>query len=352
MTKRYPVDQLIAFIAEIFCHAGLPSNAAYVVGKILVEGEIMGHTSHGIRLFDRYLKELTHRCMEKNGAPRIIVDNGHFCLWDGRYLPGPWLIDSAMEDAFVRVKKYGIVTFSIRRSHHIAALIAYLMKATDRGLFVLLICSDPGGSGVTPYGGRTPLYTANPIAAGIPTDDDPILIDVSMATVSYGLAQMTASKGEHFADIAFIDNQGKPSADPAVLSSNPPGAILPVGGVHYGYKGFAMGLLVEIITSALCGAMGRADKPDQWGANVFMQVIDPDAFGGRDHFIRESSWIVDACKKTAPAQGFDQIRIPGEQALASRKKALQQGVLLPDTILSRLKSISDTTGVPFPLDIR
>ncbi len=347
MKKKYAVDDLISFISTIFCQAGLSSKAAQVVAKILVEGEIMGHASHGLRLFDIYLKELADHHIEKHGDPQTIVDNGHFILWDGRYLPGPWLIDCALDGAIERVKKYGLVTYSIRRSHHIAALIAYLMKATNNGLFVLLMCSDPNGSGVTPYGGRTPLYTANPIAAGIPTDDEPLLIDVSMSTVSYGLGQMTAEKGVRFADAALIDNNGKPSDDPAVLFTQPPGAILPLGGVHYGYKGFAMGLLVEIMTSALCGGMGRSDNPGRWGANVFMQIIDPHSFGGRDHFIRESSWLVDACKKAAPAQGFEQIRLPGAQALASRKKALQHGVELPEEILKQLKSISKKTGVPF-----
>jgi hypothetical protein len=44
-----------------------------------------------------------------------------------------------------------------------------------------------------------------------------------------------------------------------------------------------LALLIEALTGGLAG-FGRADPGDGWGATVFVQVVDPAAFGGSDDF--------------------------------------------------------------------
>ena len=72
----------------------------------------------------------------------------------------------------------------------------------------------------------------------------------------------------------MIDAQGNPSDDPLVMQQDPRGALLPVGGVEYGHKGYALGLLVEMLSGALAGH-GRADPQTGWSANVFLEIFDP-----------------------------------------------------------------------------
>ncbi len=81
-------------------------------------------------------------------------------------------------------RMHGTGAVSIRRSHHIACLAAYLKRATDRGLMMILTCSDPAGASVAPFGAVTPVFTPNPIAAGIPTSGDPILLDISASLMT------------------------------------------------------------------------------------------------------------------------------------------------------------------------
>jgi len=102
-----------------------------------------------------------------------------------------------------------------------------------------------------------------------------VLIDISASTTTNGMtARMNrAGRGERLPGLWLVDNQGIPSDDPCVMLGDPPGAILPLGGVEQGYKGFALGLLVEALTSGLTG-YGRADGEKRWGASVFMQLLD------------------------------------------------------------------------------
>ena len=97
MTLRYNADDLRAFAKSLLEKSDLPSDRAAVVADILVEGDLMGHTTHGLQLLASYLKELAEGGMPATGEPNVLQDRGAAVTWDGNYLPGPWLVTSAME---------------------------------------------------------------------------------------------------------------------------------------------------------------------------------------------------------------------------------------------------------------
>jgi L-lactate dehydrogenase len=347
---RYSAQQLITFASALLQRTGLPEDRASTVAEILVEADLMGHTTHGLLLLASYLGELEADTMTKTGEPVVIADRGSAVTWNGRYLPGPWLVVKAMELAFERLRGHPVVTVVIQRSHHIACLAAYPKRATDRGLLMLLASSDPNAKGVAPYGGTHPLYTPNPLAAGIPTQGEPIILDISMSTTTMGMGKRLRDEGQKFLHPWLLDHQGNPSDDPADLASDPPGSILPLGGIDLGHKGFALGLLVEALTSALAG-YGRSDQPPNWGASVFLQVIDPDAFGGREYFTQETQWLAEASRNNPPKPGSPPVRLPGSRALQLRAEQMERGVALYPTILPTLKGWSEKLGIPMPAPI-
>jgi LDH2 family malate/lactate/ureidoglycolate dehydrogenase len=349
MSTRYPVSTLRGFASRLLVRAGLAEERADAVADILVEGDLMGHTTHGLQLLGPYLKALGDGTMRRAGDPKVIADRGAAATWDGGFLPGPWLVLRAMELAFARVAERAVVTVAIRRSSHIGCLAAYLKRATDRGLVILLTCSDPSVVSVAPFGATAARYTPNPLAAGFPTDGLPVLIDISASTTTNGLVgrMNRAGKGERLPGPWLVDSSGRATDDPAVVAADPPGAILPLGGMDLGHKGFALGLLVEALTSALTGH-GRADGESRWGASIFLQVIDPAAFGGREAFVRESGWLANACRTAPVASGNPPVRIPGERALKLREEQLAEGVALDPEIMPSLKPWAEKLGVARP----
>jgi L-lactate dehydrogenase len=347
MNGRYDANILIAFAESLLKKSDLPPEPAAMVADILVEGDLIGHTTHGLQLLAPYLKELREGGMSRSGDPTVLQDRGSAVTWDGNYLPGPWLVRRAMELSFERIATHPVMTVNVRRSHHIACLQAYLKRATDRGLVMLLISSDPSCGSVTPYGGCTPLFTPNPIAAGFPTDGEPVLIDISTSTTTNGLTQRLYDADRCLPHEWLIDNQGRTSNDPAVLFSEPPGAILPLGGMESGHKGFALGLLVEALTAGL-GGFGRKDGPQRWGASVFMQIMDPKAFGGLENFKQESGWLAAACRKAAGLPDGSRVRLPGQRGLELRREYLANGVQLAPTIMPLLEPWAEKLGVALP----
>jgi len=349
MSARHPAPALRAFASRLLERAGLAEERAAAVAEILVEGDLMGHTTHGLQLLGPYLKAIGDGAMARSGDPVVVADRGAAVTWDGNFLPGPWLVLRAMGLAFERVAERAVVTVAIRRSHHIGCLAAYLKRATDRGLVILLTCSDPSVASVAPFGATAARYTPNPIAAGFPTDGLPVLIDISASTTTNGLvARLNRSGGgERLAGPWLVDSSGRATDDPAAVTADPPGAILPLGGMDLGHKGFALGLLVEALTSALAG-YGRADGESRWGAAIFLQVIDPAAFGGSAAFVRESGWLANACRAAPVAPGRPPVRMPGERALKLRDQQLAEGVALHPEILPSLEPWARQLGVALP----
>jgi LDH2 family malate/lactate/ureidoglycolate dehydrogenase len=344
---RYPPATLHTFATRLLQGAGLPEERARVVADVLLEGDLLGHTTHGLDLLARYLRELDEGRMAKDGEPLTLQDRGSALTWDGQRLPGPWLVTQAIRTARERLWAHPSVTVVIRRSHHIGCLQAYLKPVTDEGLVILLTCSDPSTGGVAPHGGVASRITPNPIAAGFPTDGDPVLIDVSMSTTTNALTRRLYDAGGRLPGPWLVDADGRATDDPAVLFGERPGAVLPLGGLDLGHKGFALALLVEALTSGLAGH-GRADEPKEWGASVFLQLLDPVAFGGREAFVRETSRLAELCRATPVPPGRPPVRLPGEAALVRRARQLREGVTLHPAILPALRPWAESLSVRLP----
>ena len=323
---------------------GWRGDRAAVVAEVLVEGDLLGHTTHGLAQLPGYLGAITAGTMATAGEPQVVSDRGGAVLWDGRRLPGPWLVVQAADLAMERARQHGTGTVVIRRSHHIACLAAYLERATRHGMVMLLSSSDPSVASVAPHGGTRALMTPNPIAAGFPTGGDPVLMDISTSKTTNGLTGRLRAEGGVLDHPWLIDAQGQPTRDPAALFTDPPGSILPLGGLDSGHKGYALGLLVEALTSGL-GGFGRADPAEGWGAAVFLQVIDPAALGGTDAFTRQTAWLADAARTVPPPPGSPPVRLPGARGLALRRQGLAEGVALYPSILPALVPWAERLGV-------
>ncbi len=344
---HYRYDELTGYAQSLLTAAGLALEKAQSVAEVLVEGDLLGHNTHGLALLPGYLGELASGGMEKLGTPAVLADYPAAVTWDGRRLPGPWLVLQAMTLACARATSQGSCTVVIRRSHHIACLAAYLKRATDQGLLMVLTCSDPNTESVAPFGGLDAVFTPNPIAAGIPTDGTPVLMDISTSATTNGMTNRLHKEGKCLPGPWVMDGNGVAGDNPCVLFDEPKGTILPLGGVDSGHKGYGLTLLVEALTGGLAGH-GRADPKEGWGATVFLQVIDPRAFAGLDAFTRQTSTVAAACRASRPAHPGIAVRMPGDKGIALSSRQMQAGIDLYPSIMPLLAAWSIKLGVTAP----
>lgn len=347
---RYRADELETLARSLLERAGMPADKAGDVASVLVEGDLFGKSTHGLALLPLYLRDVEAGGMTIAGDPTVLNDFGACLSWDGRKLPGPWLLRRATAEAVSRAGRFGMGAVAIQRSHHTACLGAYLQPAIDAGCMMLLTLTDPGHRSVAPFGGVTPVLTSNPIAFGAPAPDAPILIDMSTALMTNGGVVAFRQRGETLPHPFLMDAQGQPSTDPAIIAADPPGTILPLGGLEAGHKGFSIGLMVELLTGCLSGR-GRAEGGDGWSAAVFILVIDPRAFGGEADFRRQVEALAGMCRASRTRPGFEQVELPGAGALARRDRQLREGVALSQSIASGLAESAGRFGIAMPAPV-
>lgn len=343
----YKSEDLLELATELLKFAGVEQKIATVVANTLMQGDLLGHDTHGLALLSGYISALQSGSMTPKGQYKVLSDKPAVQLWDGMRLPGPWLIEQGIDMLIPRARDLGVASLVIRRSHHIACLAVYLMRAAKEGMLMVLASSDPASASVAPFGGTHAVMTPNPIAMGFPCSMGDLLIDISSSITTNGMSNRKAAAGEKFAENWLMDAEGHSSNDPDVFKQNPPGTILPIGGLTYGHKGYGLGLMVEALTGGLAG-WGRADQNEGWGATVHITLYDPEAFGGSADFLRQMDHLAGLCLNNTPRPGSSKVRLPGQAGLALRRQQLLTGVRLHPSILSALAAFVDAAGLDMP----
>ncbi len=348
MATTYSASDLREFSSRLFEHAGLAPERARVLAEVFLEADLMGFTTHGMNRVPHNIRWLLDGESRAHGDPLVLVDRGNLFNWDANFLPGPWVVQQALDTALNRVEEHGVVTATIRRSQHIACLAAYLPRVIEAGYAVWMTCSTPSENTVSAHGGIDPVFSANPIAMGAPGEEVPLLFDISMSITAGGYVARAAREGKRLPEPCLRDSRGQVTDDPAALDAG--GSILPIGGAGHGYKGAALSMLTELLSMAL-GGYGRADAAaagDGEANSAFLQVIDPGAFTTPENFRRQLAAMQQLCEQSVVAEGAPPVRFPGRRAWESRQRQLAEGVELYPTILQDLAPWAERFGIDLP----
>lgn len=340
-----PPHALASLAAALFGAAGMDSEKAQCVADLLLLTDMLGRETHGLAQCGAYLKELQGGGMTVKGVPETVRDTGATVVWDGDYLPGLWLMQRALTLGFERVAEHGVFTFAMRRSHHIGCLAALAKQATDRGYYAMIASSGPHTQAVAPFGSKQALFSPNPFAFAFPTSTAPVLVDTCASLTTISMTREKVAAGEQFAQPWLLDSQGRPTRDPRVVeAASERGSLMLLGGSEAGHKGFGLALMVEALTQGLAG-FGRRDAPRRWGANVYLQLIDPNAFAGASESLEQMDYLVEACHACAPIDPLQPVRLPGEQATANIARARRDGVKVNPGVQASLREWAATLGV-------
>ncbi len=282
-------SKLINFCTAIFIKLGMDDEKAKDTSEILVEADMMGHSTHGVRLLPLYIKDIEAGNMNVSGKETILNDTGSCITVDGNKLPGIWLTKRGLKLSSERAKIHGVSTVLIKNSHHNGALAAYMLPIVEQGLVPIIKCSVPSSATVAPFGGTKALLTPDPMALAFPTNYEPVIIDISASITTNNMIADKIVKNELFDFNCLLTKDGIPSNDPKEVFENN-GTVMPLGGLEYGHKGFGLALGIEALSQGLSGS-GRSRKLKTMNLSIYIQVIDPDAFAGLETFKNEMSFL-------------------------------------------------------------
>jgi len=343
-----PAGPLKKFTAQVFEACGSPAEEAQVIADHLVMASLMRYESHGIIRIPLYV-EWVHKKVVQPGAPTSILKETEAtavvdCGWNFGQVGASRATTLAMEKA----RKSGIACVVTNRCCHVGRLGAYTEMAARNGFLAIAVCnSAKNGHFVPPWGGREGRLATNPISFAVPDDSGGkiILSDFSTAETSEGYIQVYQNSGKLLPDGWIVDSQGRPSNNPDDFYGPPRGAILPFGG-QKGYRGYALGLLAEI----LGGLLGGSQSSENQGRNGFTLIaIDVSAFLPRSEF---QSLVHDLrlyLKSSAPAPGFTEVLVPGELDFRIRDERLSDGIPVDETTWGKIGRAAASVGVEWKL---
>ena len=208
---------------------------------------------------------------------------------------------------------------------------------------------------VAPTYGRTPLIGTNPIAVAVPAGTQrPYVLDMATSIVPIGRVTVYQKAGKEIPEGWGIDQDGQVTRDPnAVLKG---GALMPLGGtdIMRGYKGYGLGLLVDIFSGVLSGAstgseVGHPNENVPADVGHYFAAISVDAFRPVIDFKAHMDRLIGELKDAPKAVGQERIYIHGEKEFELSERYLKDGVPLMVEVVESLKATGKEVGLPFDL---
>jgi hydroxycarboxylate dehydrogenase B len=331
---------------EILQAAGAQPQEATVVADALVEANLAGIDSHGVMRIPEYVRYLEQNLVTPGAEFRVLGESPAFALIDGGWGFGQVVGRKAMEIAIEKASRVGVGTISVRRCGHLGRVGDYPLLAAERGMATIMFVNTHGGGKlVAPWGGIDRRLSANPISIAIPRSrGSAISVDISTCAIAEGKVRNLVKKKQSLPPDCVIDAEGRPSTNPSDLYGPPPGALLPFGE----HKGFALGLVTDILAGALSGAGCSSPDTDRVANGFLAIVLDVQKFRRVDDFQTEVDQFVDYVKSSRLAPGFSEIIFPGEPEFRERDRRTIDGIPVDDETWQEICQTSERYGVMVP----
>lgn len=338
-------ETLIAYGQSIFEAAGASAEIAEAVTRSLVQTNLTGHDSHGLIRIKQYVALIRKGTLDPMAQPEVEKRLGAIATVDCHWSFGQIGARFGTEIARQLAQESSIGCVSLRRVNHIGRLGEYAEMLADEGLIGIIMT---GGTflrkSATPYGGRDPILSTNPMAWAVPVGDSrgPLVLDYATAAVANGKILVALSKGEPFPPGMLLDKDGKPTTDPATFYEG--GMLLPFGT----YKGSGLSIMMELIPTILSNFSPVSSPEFKAGNPTLIIALSIEAFTERERFERLTRELLQRVKAVPPADGFDEVLLPGEKEERSIAERLQNGVPIPDSTWGELIELATEYGVATP----
>lgn len=346
----FRAEQLKDFAQALFVAAGVPADDAEVVCRHLVDANLCGHDSHGVMRVPQYLQFLDDGKFRANVPLDILSETPAVVAADANWGLGQVQAHRLLAKLIDKANALGVASGTLRNSGHVGRLGEYAERAAANGL-ALIACVNSHGAGrrVAPPGGREGRISTNPICLGVPTDAEPVILDFGTSVAAEGKVRVHFQKKEPVPAGWLLDANGQPTTNPAVLYEEPRGTLIPFGGAQ-AYKGFGLGLLIDLFAGGLSG--GSCSHPDAplagiGNALVFV-VLNPALFGGREQFLQSTTGLSAFVRSCPPADGVEKILLPGDPEREMKKKRLIEGIAIPDGTWAIMVKEASRLNVPLP----
>jgi uncharacterized oxidoreductase len=334
-------EQLRNVGTKVFLAAGAPLDDAEWVSRLLVKANLVGHDSHGVIRVIQYVKAIQRGDINPDARTEIVKESRASALVNGNWGFGQVAARRAMEIAIRKAKENTCGTVCAYNCYHVGRLADYSLMAAESDMVGVVMANSV--KNVAAYGGLDRVLSTGPLSYAFPTGGEaPFFLDIATSVVAEGKVRNTLHKGGKLPEGCIIDKNGNPSTNPADLYDG--GALLPLGGDLFGYKGFGIGLVVEVLGGVLSNS-GLTLMPGKKGNGLFFQAVDIESFMPVDEFKQQVTTLIQKVKSSRLRPGFTEILMPGEPEFRTEKERLKSGISVPDRTWEEIKTTAAALGL-------
>ena len=344
---RFSPPLILNFAEALLRALGTPAENAADIAASLMRSDMRGHGTHGVGLLPLYAEMVADNAIDPTAEPVIQDTSGNVISVDGRRAFGQ-LTGAMATDAGAKIaEEDGVAIVAIRDGAHLGRLGEWAERAASNGLVFLAFANTGGGAkNVAPFGGFERKLSTNPIAFGVPTFDAipfNIIVDFATSQVSGSVIRDHYRIGEHLNDAWTTTASGEPVADAGDFMTGA-GAILPLGGLATGHKGYGLAIIAELL-GGIAGGMVVGQEEPKWFSNAAIFILfDP----ARLLAIKD---IKSRIAAVANHIRDDNVRLPGEGSHNRAIESEAEGVEVPGHVLASLCKMASDLGVETPKDI-
>lgn len=328
-----PIDEVDLNALEFRCQksfvrAGLDPETATDLVQELSTNEVHGYAGHGFIRVPEYLGQLKAGHLSADLQPAVEVLGPSSALIDGKRALGLRCRRTVAFTLNQMLEQQGIVCVGLKHAGHLGRLKSIAEDVTNAGHAVLGFVNYSGaGSVVAPWPRGQGKLCTNPVLIGVPLGEDRLILDCSTSVASEGRVRARLQAGLDVPAGWLVDERGRSVSDPSLLYESPRRAFLqPLGGSEQGFKGFALGLLAEVMSGLLTGG-GFLGQPDSIAGNSGLFI------GISMSLFRDAKTVRKDLRTLIGALGED-IEIPG--AKSRRSVVRPASIKLPASLLAKL----------------
>jgi LDH2 family malate/lactate/ureidoglycolate dehydrogenase len=348
MKTKIDASELCSFAGRVFQTVGVGRESAETAASALVEANLCGVDSHGVRMLPGLVTLIRNGKMNPKGRIRTIKETPAIAHLDADLVLGSVVGVYAMGMAVEKARTSGLGFVLVRNSTHWGRPAYYSTLAAREGC--IGICCANTESNMPAWGAREPRVGNNPLSIGAPrASGQPVVLDMAMSQAAFFKIVLYHREGRKVPFGWGVDESGRPTDDPAAILKSK--RLIPMGQ----HKGSGLALMIDILTGILsggkfCGELleeGRGFSHATAYSQAFI-AIDIASFIPLEDFQRRVEELISYVKGANLAEGFTGIYIPGERSWKERALREWKGIPLDEITLGELRSLADQLGVLFP----
>jgi ureidoglycolate dehydrogenase (NAD+) len=343
---RVPRERLTAWAVAALSKVGVPPEEAKLVGESLVQTSVWGVDSHGVLRLTHYLRRMTIGSIKAAAVPVVTRTGPVTAQVHGEDGLGIVHATLAMEEAIAMARENGVGVVGVGHSSHCGAMQLYTRMAAREHL--VGIAMTHSSSVVVPHGGKDKYFGTNPISIAVPrASGEPVCLDMATSQVAWNKVLNARIEGYELHAGVAVDAEGNPTTDPHKAR-----AAVPLGGPVYGYKGYGLAFMVDLLCGLMNGmTFGRhinsmyedLERPRKIGH--FVMALDPGRFAGGETLEK----TVDALVADLRTQG--EILYPGEPEERAQAERRVTGIPIDAEALADMNQWSRKLGIAPPAEI-